>query len=236
MLDTIGAGATATTSTDWHDIWMKSPEAAELQEQIEEKHSDGRSRPRVTTERHSEFATSWIHQAVALTKRNFQAYWRNPTYLIAKMVLNIVGGLLVGFTFFHTSNTVQGTQNKLFVRFFVARPQIKRSFQFRQYSWRRFSVFPYHSNCNPSTSTFALSTKSASVQAECTAGPHSLHHRSWSRFLGTSFARRSSSSVGTGQSVTPRTERATRISCMESCSLCITPPLHRLLLLWHLAQ
>ncbi|OAX36454.1 pleiotropic drug resistance ABC transporter [Rhizopogon vinicolor AM-OR11-026] len=117
MLDTIGAGATATTSTDWHSIWMKSQEAVELQEQIERIHSDGRARPTVVTERHSEFATSWIHQAVTLTKRNFQAYWRNPTYLIAKMLLNIVGGLLVGFTFFRSPNTVQGTQNKLFAIF-----------------------------------------------------------------------------------------------------------------------
>lgn len=128
MLDTIGAGATATTSIDWHDIWMKSQEAAELQEQIEQIHSNGRAQPKVATERRSEFATSWMHQAVALTKRNFQAYWRNPTYLIAKAVLNLAGGLLVGFTFFRSPDTIQGTQNKLFVRFFVACLQIMHSF------------------------------------------------------------------------------------------------------------
>src|SRR6267154_2985992 len=115
MLDTIGAGATASTSVDWHDIWKRSPEAARLQEQIEQIHADGRTRPSIETERRTEFATSWIHQAVALTKRNFQAYWRNPTYLIAKIILNIAGGLLVGFTFFRSKDTLQGTQNKLFV-------------------------------------------------------------------------------------------------------------------------
>lgn len=128
MLDTIGAGASATTSIDWHDIWTNSPEAVELQEQLERIHSDGRARPVVAAERHHQFATSWIHQAAALTKRNFQAYWRNPTYLFAKMILNIAGGLLVGFTFYHSSNTVQGTQNKLFVRFSLLVRRFMRSF------------------------------------------------------------------------------------------------------------
>ncbi|KAG2034501.1 ABC-2 type transporter-domain-containing protein, partial [Suillus americanus] len=114
MLDTIGAGATATASVDWHGIWKRSPEAAELQAQIERIHAEGRVRPSVETERRSEFATSWIHQAVVLTKRNFLAYWRNPTYLLAKITLNIAGGLLIGFTFFNSQDTLQGTQNKLF--------------------------------------------------------------------------------------------------------------------------
>ncbi|KAG1888173.1 ABC-2 type transporter-domain-containing protein [Suillus subluteus] len=112
--DTIGAGATANASVDWHDIWKGSPEAAELQAQIERMHAEGRARPSVETERHSEFATSWIHQAVVLTNRNFVAYWRNPTYLLAKIILNIAGGLLIGFTFFNSQDTLQGTQNKLF--------------------------------------------------------------------------------------------------------------------------
>lgn len=120
MLDTIGAGATADTSVDWHDIWKRSPEAVDLQAQIERIHAEGRARPSVETERHSEFATSWMHQMVELTKRNFLAYWRNPTYLIAKIILNIAGGLLIGFTFFNSKDTLQGTQNKLFVRFFHA--------------------------------------------------------------------------------------------------------------------
>lgn len=115
MLDVIGAGATANTSVDWHNVWRLSPEAAALEDELGRIHTEGRSRPVVQTELRTQFATSWKHQTIALTQRNFQAYWRNPTYLMGKLVLNIAGGLLIGFTFYNTKDSLQGTQNKLFV-------------------------------------------------------------------------------------------------------------------------
>jgi ATP-binding cassette subfamily G (WHITE) protein 2 (SNQ2) len=120
MLDVIGAGATASTSVDWHSIWKNSSEASTLQEEIENIHNEGRARPIVQTTKPTEFATSWYHQLMALTQRNFQAYWRNPTYLMAKFALCIAGGLLIGFTFYKTSDSLQGTQNKLFAIFLAS--------------------------------------------------------------------------------------------------------------------
>ena len=38
-------------------------------------------------------------------------------YLMAKLILNIVGGLFIGFTFFKAKHSIQGTQNKLFAIF-----------------------------------------------------------------------------------------------------------------------
>ncbi|KAG1748265.1 ABC-2 type transporter-domain-containing protein [Suillus paluster] len=118
MLDVIGAGSTAVSTTDWYDVWKHSSEAAQLQVQIEKMHENGRTRPQPLSARYPIFPTSWSHQFVALTQRNFQAYWRNPTYIRAKFVLNIAGGLLAGFTFFQADNSLQGTQNKLFSIFF----------------------------------------------------------------------------------------------------------------------
>ncbi|KAG2364667.1 hypothetical protein BDR07DRAFT_1450169 [Suillus spraguei] len=114
MLNVIGAGAATISTIDWYDVWKRSPEAMHLQIQIENIHEHGRTRPQQLSERYSVFTTSWLHQFAALNQRNFQAYWRNPTYIRAKFVLNIVGGLLVGFTFFQANNSLQGTQNKLF--------------------------------------------------------------------------------------------------------------------------
>lgn len=116
MLDVIGAGATASSELDWHDIWFKSEEFQRTQVKVDSIHTEGRSRPPVEATLQHEFATKWSDQVALLFKRNAQAYWRDPTYLMAKLVLNIVGGLFIGFTFWRAKNTQQGTQNKLFVR------------------------------------------------------------------------------------------------------------------------
>ena len=116
MLDVIGAGATATSEQDWHQIWLNSPECMNVQHAIDNIHSEGRGRPAVGLTFHTEFATSWMTQTKELLQRNAQAYWRNPTYIMAKLILNVVGGLFIGFTFFKSEDTQQGTQNKLFVR------------------------------------------------------------------------------------------------------------------------
>ncbi|KAG2073835.1 hypothetical protein BDR04DRAFT_1093970 [Suillus decipiens] len=120
MLDVIGAGATASTSVDWHSVWKDSSEAAILQEEIESIHNEARAHPVAEAARPTEFATSWHHQLITLTQRNFQAYWRNPTYLMAKFALCIAGGLLIGFTFYKSSDSLQGTQNKLFAVFLAS--------------------------------------------------------------------------------------------------------------------
>ncbi|EPQ50781.1 pleiotropic drug resistance ABC transporter [Gloeophyllum trabeum ATCC 11539] len=117
MLDVIGAGATATTDRDWHDIWMRSEENQRTTKEIEEIHEEGRRRPPVEATVHTEFTTSWLYQVQELTRRDLSAHWRDPVYLMAKIMLNILSGLFIGFTFFKSKDTIQGTQNKLFAIF-----------------------------------------------------------------------------------------------------------------------
>ena len=112
----IGAGATATTTIDWHGSWKASAEAVQLENEIQKIYDDGRNGPGVETTLHHEFSTSWGYQVSQLLKRDFEAHWRDPTYLMAKIALNIVAGLFIGFTFWKAKDSVQGTQNKLFVR------------------------------------------------------------------------------------------------------------------------
>ncbi|KAF7428110.1 hypothetical protein PC9H_007329 [Pleurotus ostreatus] len=117
MLDVIGAGASATADQDWHAIWEKSPEAREVQKQIEDIHAEGRRKGAVEATVNAKFATSWMSQTKELLRRDLRNHWRDPTYLMAKFILNISAGLFIGFTFFKAKNSQQGTQNKLFAMF-----------------------------------------------------------------------------------------------------------------------
>jgi ATP-binding cassette, subfamily G (WHITE), member 2, SNQ2 len=115
ILEVIGAGATATTSTDWHSAWKNSTEAKEVDEELETVLQDGRKRHAVDTAQHSEFSTPWLYQMKTLWEREAIRHWRDPTYMLAKLALNVVASLFVGFTFFKAKDSVQGTQNKIFV-------------------------------------------------------------------------------------------------------------------------
>ncbi|KAF5330166.1 hypothetical protein D9611_010635 [Ephemerocybe angulata] len=117
MLDVVGAGATSSAASDWNKLWLQSPEAASTQDEIEAIISQDRGRGTVEAELTTEFATPWLVQVKELIVRGIQSYWRDPTYLLAKLVLNALAGLFIGFTFYKAKDTQQGTQNKLFAIF-----------------------------------------------------------------------------------------------------------------------
>ncbi|KAF8497411.1 ABC-2 type transporter-domain-containing protein [Russula emetica] len=117
ILEVIGAGATATTSIDWHSAWKNSTEAKEVDEELETLLQDGRKRHAVDIAQHSEFSTPWLYQMKTLWEREAIRHWRDPTYMLAKLALNVVASLFVGFTFFKAKDSIQGTQNKIFAVF-----------------------------------------------------------------------------------------------------------------------
>lgn len=117
MLDIIGAGASATADRDWHEVWTKSDEYTRTTEELKEIHEEGRKNPPVAATLKSTFATPWIYQAAIVLQRSFKSYWRDPTYLMSKLTLNITSGLFIGFTFFKSKDSIQDSQNKLFAVF-----------------------------------------------------------------------------------------------------------------------
>jgi ABC-2 type transporter len=132
---------------------------------------------------------------MALTQRNFQAYWKNPAYLVAKFALCIAGGLLIGFMFYKNSGSLQDTQNKLFVCGILHHITDIFDFFDRQSFWLWCFESPFRSSFRRCSSKFGLSMKSESAQAGCTTGPLSLSVKFWSSSHGTVCACRSSLSA-----------------------------------------
>ncbi|KIJ64910.1 hypothetical protein HYDPIDRAFT_132105 [Hydnomerulius pinastri MD-312] len=114
ILDAIGAGTTAYCAIDWYHVWQRSAECNLLESDIDGIHAKGRSIAPVSASIGSAFATPWLYQTWTLLMRNFADHWRDPTYLMAKLVLNVAAGLFMGFTFFKRNETLEGAQDKLY--------------------------------------------------------------------------------------------------------------------------
>jgi len=115
-LDIVGAGATASSKTDWYREWQESQEAMNLQREMEYILFHDRGLSVLHAQRRSEFATGWMYQFTTLFGRSIERNWRDVDYLFGKLMLNIITGLFIGFTYFKTNNSIQGTQNATFVR------------------------------------------------------------------------------------------------------------------------
>lgn len=119
VLEVIGAGSITKSARNWHDIWLKSQECTALGQELEKIHQEGRTRPFIHSESESRFPTPWGYQFVELLKRGMLDYYRNATYLSSKLALNVICGLFVGFSFFKKEESLQGTQDKVFVSTFL---------------------------------------------------------------------------------------------------------------------
>lgn len=96
----IGAGASAKTDKDWSGLWNESDEAKRVQEQIDKFHDEKKNKASQADESPDSgrgYAAPMFVQFGIVLKRVFQHYNRDPTYVLAKLMLNIVAGLFIGF-------------------------------------------------------------------------------------------------------------------------------------------
>ncbi|KAF3769587.1 putative ABC transporter [Cryphonectria parasitica EP155] len=106
---------------DWNEEWRTSPQAQEVQEQIEGLKL---TRSRSTTahqkkQNETEYAaTTWM-QTYELTKRIFRQYWRDPSYLYGKLFVSVIIGIFNGFTFWQLGNSTQAMQDRMFTVFLI---------------------------------------------------------------------------------------------------------------------
>lgn len=124
ILEVIGAGATAKSEQDWFDVWSASQERIQSDKEIEDlivESSKRQGQSSLTEQEMKElrkpYATSPLYQFRWVLVRNALVFWRNPEYVMAKLMLMMINGLFIGFTFFGLKHTLTGMQNGMFCAF-----------------------------------------------------------------------------------------------------------------------
>ncbi|KIW64177.1 hypothetical protein PV04_09130 [Phialophora macrospora] len=122
ILEIASAGASNDQKKDWPAIWQASPEAAvvedelnQLQQTLAEKHEHDQQD--MTND--AEFAIPLRGQLAIVATRVFQQYWRTPTYIGGKYSLGIAAALFIGFSFYLPGASIQAIQSMVFSIFML---------------------------------------------------------------------------------------------------------------------
>ncbi|KAI4636363.1 hypothetical protein J4E83_001318 [Alternaria metachromatica] len=113
MIDVV----TGTQGKDWHQVWLDSPEAARMHQDLDHIITDAAGKEPGTTDDGHEFATSLWTQTKIVTNRANVSMYRNVDYVNNKFALHIGTALLIGFSFWKIGNTVADQQLVLFSLF-----------------------------------------------------------------------------------------------------------------------
>lgn len=122
MLEIVAEGVNRD-GEDWHSVWKNSDEYSQVMAEIDRIHEQGKgsATQQQTDDSDSggEFAMPFSSQVWAVTQRIFQQYWRMPGYVLSKLLLGIMSGLFIGFTFWKADGTQAGMRNVVFSVFMV---------------------------------------------------------------------------------------------------------------------
>lgn len=119
MLTIVGDGEYSNLSSiNWVETWNRSPERKQLLDELDTMTATSMTEVPTAQER-EEFAMPLKIQLYHVIKRDFQQYYRQPGYIIAKFALGIVCGLFIGFSFWMSDSSLQGFHNTLFSLFLL---------------------------------------------------------------------------------------------------------------------
>lgn len=142
VLEVIGAGATASVSADWNSLWKESAEAAEVSAKVAELvELSSKKEHSVDSDLQSTFATSYQYQMYYVLKRTATQFWRSVPYIMPRLGFMVIGGLVVGFTFWNVKHTVIGMQNAMFACFMTLVISAPLSNQIQGYAIKSRELF-----------------------------------------------------------------------------------------------
>ncbi|KAF2845284.1 ABC transporter [Plenodomus tracheiphilus IPT5] len=113
MIDVV----TGTHGKDWNKVWLESPEAEKMHQDIDHIITDAAGKPPGTSDDGHEFALDLWSQTKIVTQRMNVSLYRNIDYTNNKLALHIGIGLFIGFSFWQIGNSVSEQQIILFALF-----------------------------------------------------------------------------------------------------------------------
>ncbi|RMZ87063.1 hypothetical protein DV736_g5713, partial [Chaetothyriales sp. CBS 134916] len=105
---------------NWDREWVNSGQNAAMPAEIQRLKSSrlAKATPKHHSDQH-EYGAPILLQTYMVTKRTFTAYWRDPSYLYAKLFVSVIIGIFNGFTFFKIDNSLSSLQSRLFTPFLI---------------------------------------------------------------------------------------------------------------------
>ncbi|KAJ2369134.1 ATP-binding cassette transporter snq2, partial [Coemansia sp. RSA 2607] len=161
ILDVVGS---KTNQIDWPQMWRDSPECQQTLTEISrinelQKSGSNSQISASVNEDDSDkvYARSYLFQTKLVMRRMFVMYWRNMSYNLTRLALQIMCALIVGFTFFRVNNGTADLQNRAFAifecsflsiliisqvqpQFILQRQYFGRETSTNQYDWRAFAA------------------------------------------------------------------------------------------------
>lgn len=113
MIDVV----TGQHGKDWNKVWLESPEATKMHEDLNQIITTAANSAPGTTDDGQEFALGLWSQTKIVAQRMNVSVWRNVDYTNNKLALHVGTALLVGFSFWQIGNSVAEQQLVLFSLF-----------------------------------------------------------------------------------------------------------------------
>ncbi|KAK4046639.1 ATP-binding cassette transporter snq2 [Microbotryomycetes sp. JL201] len=119
MLEAIGAGSSRQIGKkDWADIWLESPEFAQVKQEIQQLKEESLALPHEANSG-GQYATSFWTQMKVVRQRTYRAFYRSPDYCWTRLFTHISIALFVSLTFLNLNNSLVSLQYRVFALFFV---------------------------------------------------------------------------------------------------------------------
>lgn len=121
MLEAIGAGVSPRIGDrDWKDVWLDSPECAQVREEIAIMKKVALEKPYESNKKLAMYATPFLFQLKTVVARNNIALWRSPDYVFTRLFVHLFIALFPSLSLLQLDDSLRDLQYRVFGIFWVS--------------------------------------------------------------------------------------------------------------------